>query len=53
MEDALSYVVDEKIYINDRTYISKFISHVIIISCQSTGIIRRITHFQYFLAIFV
>ena len=52
IEDELSYVVDEKIDINDQTYISKFLSHIIIISCQSTDIIRSITHFQYFLAIF-
>ena len=49
----LSYVVDEKIDINDRAYISKFLSHIIKISCQSTGIIRSITHFQYFLTILV
>ena len=49
----LSYVVDEKIDINDRAYISKFLSHIIKISCQSTDIIRSITHFQYFLAILV
>ena len=34
---------------NDRTYISKFLSHIIKISFQSTDIIRSITHFQYFL----
>ena len=39
--------------INDRTYISKFLSHIIKISCQSTDIIRKITHFQYFIAVFV
>ena len=46
IEDALSYVLDEKIDINDRTYISKFLSHIIKISRQSTDIIRSITHFQ-------
>ena len=50
IEDVLSYVVDEKIDINDRTCICKFLSHIIKISCQSTDIIRSIT---YFLAIFV
>ena len=33
--------------------VAKFLSHIINISCQSTDIIRSITHFQYFLAIFV
>ena len=53
IENLLSYVVDEKIDINDRTYVSKFLSHIIKISCQSTDIIRIITLFQYFLAIFI
>ena len=35
IEDVLNYVVDEKIDINDRTYISKFLSHIIKISCLS------------------
>ena len=50
IEDALglSYEVGEKIYINDRTCISKFLSHIIKISCQSTGIIRS-TYFLPFL----
>ena len=53
IEDVLSYAVDEKININDRFYIRKFLSHIIKISCQSIDIIRSITHFQYFLTIFV